>query len=34
MNPAKIVDGRRGEKARWIEYDVMKRRGEVKIAAS
>ena len=34
MNPAKIVDGRRGEKARWIEYDVMKRRGEVKIATS
>jgi len=34
MNPSKIVDGRRGEKARWIEYDVIKRRGEVKIATS
>jgi DNA polymerase epsilon subunit 2 len=34
MNPAKIVDGRRGEKARWIEYDVMKRKGEVRIVDS
>lgn len=34
MNPAKIVDGRRDEKARWIEYDVMKRKGEVKIATT
>lgn len=34
MNPAKIVDGRRGEKARWIEYDAMKRRGELKIVDS
>jgi len=34
MNPAKIVDGRRGEKARWIEYDVMKKRGEVRIVDS
>lgn len=34
MNPAKIVDGRRGEKARWIEYDVMKRRGEVRVVDS
>lgn len=34
MNSAKIVDGRRGEKARWIEYDVIKRKGEVKTSIS
>lgn len=31
MNPGRIVEGRRGEKARWIEYDMMKRRAIVKI---
>ncbi|ERF70221.1 hypothetical protein EPUS_00409 [Endocarpon pusillum Z07020] len=35
MNPARVVDelgfeGRRGGVARWVEYDVRKRRGEVK----
>ncbi|KAF2101919.1 hypothetical protein NA57DRAFT_53863 [Rhizodiscina lignyota] len=31
MNPGRIVEGRRGEKARWVEYDVMKRKAVVKI---
>jgi DNA polymerase epsilon subunit 2 len=30
MNPGGIVDGRRGERARWIEYDVIKRKGTVR----
>jgi hypothetical protein len=35
MNPGRVVDalgaeGRRGGMAKWVEYDVKKRRGEVK----
>jgi DNA polymerase epsilon subunit 2 len=31
INPGSIVEGRRGERGGWIEYDVLTRRGEVKI---
>jgi DNA polymerase epsilon subunit 2 len=27
INPGGIVDGRRGERARWVEYDVVGRKG-------
>ena len=29
MNPGRLVEGRRGERASWIEYDMIPRRGEV-----
>jgi DNA polymerase epsilon subunit 2 len=29
MNPGKLVEGRRGNKARWIEYDVLTNKGEI-----
>ena len=30
MNPGAVVDGRRGERARWIEYNVIDNRGIVR----
>jgi len=30
MNPGKLVDGRREERARWVEYDVVKKKGLVR----
>jgi DNA polymerase epsilon subunit 2 len=29
MNPGKLVEGRRGNKARWVEYDVLANKGEI-----
>lgn len=31
MNPGRIVDGRRGDRARWVEFDVKEGRGVVKV---
>jgi DNA polymerase epsilon subunit 2 len=31
MNPGRLVDGRRGERVRWVEYDVVGKKGEVKV---
>lgn len=33
MNPGKIVDGRRGERARWVEFDVVRKKGVVRSEA-
>lgn len=30
MNPGGIVDGRRGERAMWVEYDVVQRKGTMR----
>ena len=29
MNPGKLVEGRRGARASWVEYDILTNRGEV-----
>ena len=29
MNPGRLVDGRKGARARWIEFDVIAKKGEV-----
>jgi DNA polymerase epsilon subunit 2 len=29
MNPGRLIDGRKGARARWIEFDVMAKKGEV-----
>jgi DNA polymerase epsilon subunit 2 len=34
MNPGCLVDGRRGERARWVEYDVREGKGVVRIEGS
>lgn len=31
MNPGRIVDGRRGDRARWVEFDVKEGRGVVRV---
>ncbi|KAK7719194.1 DNA-directed DNA polymerase epsilon, subunit B [Botryosphaeria dothidea] len=31
MNPGRIVDGRRGDRARWVEFDVRESRGTVRV---
>jgi DNA polymerase epsilon subunit 2 len=31
MNPGRIVEGRRGEKCAWVEFDVLTKRGEVRM---
>ena len=31
MNPGAIVEGRRGERARWVEFDVVERKGVVRV---
>lgn len=31
MNPGRIVDGRRGDRARWVEFDVREGRGIVRV---
>ena len=31
MNPGCVVDGRRGERARWVEFDVVSKRGVVRV---
>jgi DNA polymerase epsilon subunit 2 len=30
MNPGRLVEGRRGDRVNWLEYDVMTQKGEVK----
>ncbi|KAJ9667888.1 DNA-directed DNA polymerase epsilon, subunit B [Coniosporium apollinis] len=30
MNPGKLMEGRRGERAQWVEYDVLSGKGEVR----
>jgi DNA polymerase epsilon subunit 2 len=30
MNPGKLIDGRRGERARWVEFDVITKKGLVR----
>jgi DNA polymerase epsilon subunit 2 len=30
MNPGRLVDGRRGERARWVEFDVITKKGLVR----
>jgi DNA polymerase epsilon subunit 2 len=30
MNPGRLVEGRRGERVNWLEYDIMTQKGEVK----
>lgn len=31
MNPGSIVDGRRGERARWVEFDIKEGKGTVRV---
>ena len=31
LNPGRIVEGRRGERARWVEFDVLTGRGVVRV---
>ncbi|KAH7058836.1 DNA polymerase epsilon subunit B [Macrophomina phaseolina] len=31
MNPGRIVDGRKGDRARWVEFDVREGRGAVRV---
>ncbi|KAF2664778.1 DNA polymeras-like protein epsilon subunit B [Microthyrium microscopicum] len=32
MNPGRLVGGRRGERASWLEFDILTKKGEVKTA--
>jgi DNA polymerase epsilon subunit 2 len=34
MNPGRLVDGRRGERVRWVEFDVVAGRGETRLEGS
>ncbi|KAF2083740.1 hypothetical protein K490DRAFT_50852 [Saccharata proteae CBS 121410] len=34
MNPGRIVEGRKGDRARWVEYDVREGRGVVRVESA